>query len=106
MTEFFSYQEHKKIVFFHPKETDIDNQIKHIGLCEAIVRFTEYVQFDSCDHLFNSYWIWYVPFLFDNHFTYTLLTWISGLFLINHAKVSTPPREDNSFWRWRKISGW
>lgn len=36
-------QEHKKIVFFYPKETDIDTQIKHIGLCEAIVRFTEYV---------------------------------------------------------------
>nr|XP_022313325.1 vacuolar fusion protein CCZ1 homolog isoform X2 [Crassostrea virginica] len=47
-------EEHKKIVFFHPKETDIDNQIKHIGLCEAIVRFTETFSDKPCQSLHTT----------------------------------------------------
>lgn len=47
-------EEHKKIVFFYPKETDIDTQIKHIGLCEAIVRFTETFSNKPCQSLHTT----------------------------------------------------
>ena len=30
-----------KIMYYYPKNTDIDTKIKTIGLCEAIVKFTE-----------------------------------------------------------------
>lgn len=33
-------QEHEKILFYHPKSTDIDTQVRHIGLAEAITRFS------------------------------------------------------------------
>lgn len=33
-------EEEKKIMFYHPKSTDIDSKIKHVGLCEAIVQFS------------------------------------------------------------------
>ncbi|XP_061196232.1 vacuolar fusion protein CCZ1 homolog isoform X2 [Saccostrea echinata] len=47
-------EEHKKIVFFHPKDTDIDSQIKHIGLCEAIVRFAETFSDKPCQSLHTT----------------------------------------------------
>lgn len=34
-------QEHLKTMYYYPKNTDIDTQIKQIGLCEAIIKFTE-----------------------------------------------------------------
>lgn len=34
-------QEHLKIMYYHPKTTDIDTKIKQVGLCEAITKFTE-----------------------------------------------------------------
>ncbi|XP_062573305.1 vacuolar fusion protein CCZ1 homolog [Saccostrea cucullata] len=47
-------EEHKKIVFFHPKDTDIDSQIKHIGLCEAIVRFNRTFSDKPCQSLHTT----------------------------------------------------
>ncbi|XP_005097300.1 vacuolar fusion protein CCZ1 homolog [Aplysia californica] len=32
-------EEHKKILFFHPPDVDIDTQVKRIGLSEAVTRF-------------------------------------------------------------------
>ena len=32
-------EEHKKIIFFWPQETEINDQVKTIGLIEAVVRF-------------------------------------------------------------------
>ncbi|CAL4128028.1 unnamed protein product, partial [Meganyctiphanes norvegica] len=32
-------QEHEKILFYHPNSKDIDTQVRHIGLAEAITRF-------------------------------------------------------------------
>lgn len=34
-------QEHLKIMFYYPKNCHIDTKIKQIGLCEAIIKFTE-----------------------------------------------------------------
>lgn len=39
-------QEEEKILFFHPRETNIDVQMREVGLSEAIVKFTEYVHFE------------------------------------------------------------
>ena len=36
-----SFQEHKKILYYHPPDVDIDTKIKNVGLCEAVVKFTE-----------------------------------------------------------------
>ncbi|EDS41173.1 conserved hypothetical protein [Culex quinquefasciatus] len=33
-------EEEKKILFYHPQETDIDSKIKDVGLSEAIVKFS------------------------------------------------------------------
>ena len=38
---FMFLQEHKKILFYYPADADVDTNIKNIGLCEAIVKFTE-----------------------------------------------------------------
>ena len=35
------FQEHKKILYYYPPETDIDDKIKEVGLCEAVVQFTK-----------------------------------------------------------------
>lgn len=40
---FFLIQEEKKILFYYPHSVAIDTKIKHIGLCEAIIKFTSYV---------------------------------------------------------------
>ncbi|XP_038064553.1 vacuolar fusion protein CCZ1 homolog isoform X1 [Patiria miniata] len=34
-------EEEKKILFYHPRNTSIDNQIKNVGLSEAVIKFTE-----------------------------------------------------------------
>lgn len=34
-------EEHKKILFYHPQETETDVQIRNVGLSEAVVKFTE-----------------------------------------------------------------
>ncbi|XP_060572399.1 vacuolar fusion protein CCZ1 homolog [Ruditapes philippinarum] len=44
-------EEHKKIMFYFPKNTDIDTQIKTIGLCEAIVTFTHTFSDRPCESL-------------------------------------------------------
>ncbi|XP_058833549.1 vacuolar fusion protein CCZ1 homolog [Topomyia yanbarensis] len=33
-------EEEKKILFYHPQETDIDSKVKDVGLCEAIIKFS------------------------------------------------------------------
>lgn len=33
-------EEHKKILFYHPSDLDLDSQVKRIGLSEAVTRFT------------------------------------------------------------------
>lgn len=33
--------EHKKILFYYPPDTNVDLQIKNVGLCEAINKFTQ-----------------------------------------------------------------
>lgn len=33
-------EEEKKILFYHPQETNIDSKVKDVGLCEAIVKFS------------------------------------------------------------------
>lgn len=44
-------EEHKKIMFYYPKNTDIDTKIKNIGLCEAIVTFTQTFTDKPCESL-------------------------------------------------------
>ncbi|KAK6625709.1 hypothetical protein RUM43_006008 [Polyplax serrata] len=34
-------EEHQKILFYYPAETDKDIQLKNAGLCEALIKFTE-----------------------------------------------------------------
>lgn len=36
-------QEENKILFFHPPDSDTNNQIKTVGLSEAIIKFTRCV---------------------------------------------------------------
>jgi len=33
-------EEHKKILYFYPTDEDLDNKIRSVGLCEAVVTFT------------------------------------------------------------------
>jgi hypothetical protein len=35
------FQEHKKILYFYPQGVTLDSQITQIGLCEAIIKFTQ-----------------------------------------------------------------
>ncbi|KAK3090405.1 hypothetical protein FSP39_011589 [Pinctada imbricata] len=44
-------EEHKKILFYYPKEEDLDNKIKNIGLCEAIVKFAETFSDKPCQSM-------------------------------------------------------
>ena len=34
------FQEHKKILYYYPPAADIDDKIKQVGFCEAIIQFT------------------------------------------------------------------
>jgi len=34
-------QEHKKVLYYFPKNTDLDTKVKQVGLCEAMVTFTQ-----------------------------------------------------------------
>ncbi|XP_041362737.1 vacuolar fusion protein CCZ1 homolog [Gigantopelta aegis] len=42
-------EEEKKIMFYYPKNMDIDTQIKNIGLSEAIVKFSETFSDKPCE---------------------------------------------------------
>lgn len=42
---FFSPQEEKKILFYHPIEIEKNEKIRNVGLCEAIVQFTRYTSY-------------------------------------------------------------
>ncbi|KAJ8317856.1 hypothetical protein KUTeg_002947 [Tegillarca granosa] len=42
-------EEDKKIMYFYPPNTDIDTKIKKIGLCEAVVKFTETFSDKPCE---------------------------------------------------------
>eukprot|EP00117_Sycon_ciliatum_P024142 scpid48332/ scgid20331/ Vacuolar fusion protein CCZ1 homolog len=33
-------EEHKKILYYTPEDTDLDLKVRHVGLCEAMVQFT------------------------------------------------------------------
>ena len=37
----FASQEHEKIVLYVPAGEDLDKKIKNVGLCEALVKFTQ-----------------------------------------------------------------
>lgn len=41
MSNFF--QEHKKVLFYHPNDIELNTKIKDVGLSEAIIRFTGYL---------------------------------------------------------------
>jgi len=36
-------QEDKKILFYYPTDVELDTKIRQIGLCEAVIKFTLYV---------------------------------------------------------------
>lgn len=45
-------EESKKIIFYYPEKTDIDTRIKNIGLCEAIIKFSDtFSTQNSCEVL-------------------------------------------------------
>ncbi|KAL4239339.1 vacuolar fusion protein ccz1 [Mactra antiquata] len=44
-------EEHKKIMYYYPKNADIDTKIKHVGLCEAIITFTQTFTDKPCETL-------------------------------------------------------
>jgi len=44
-------EEEEKILYFYPKGTDKDTQLKNVGLSEAIIKFSETFSDDPCDAL-------------------------------------------------------
>ncbi|XP_064603975.1 vacuolar fusion protein CCZ1 homolog [Liolophura sinensis] len=44
-------EEEKKIMFYFPKDTDIDSKIKNVGLCEALIKFAETFSDKPCESL-------------------------------------------------------
>lgn len=40
-------EESKKVIFFYPKNTDYDTRMKNVGLCEAIIKFSNTFSVDS-----------------------------------------------------------
>lgn len=44
-------EEHKKIMYYYPKSVDVDTKIKNVGLCEAIVTFTQTFTDKPCEAL-------------------------------------------------------
>ncbi|KAK9503746.1 hypothetical protein O3M35_010243 [Rhynocoris fuscipes] len=45
-------QEEEKIMYFYPRETSVDVKMKEVGLCEAIIKFTEnFSTLDRCNAL-------------------------------------------------------
>ncbi|XP_064640099.1 vacuolar fusion protein CCZ1 homolog [Lineus longissimus] len=47
-------EEHKKILYYYPSDTDIDTKIKDVGLCEAIVKFTETFSEKPCHSIHSQ----------------------------------------------------
>ncbi|XP_014214259.1 vacuolar fusion protein CCZ1 homolog [Copidosoma floridanum] len=57
-------EEKNKILYYYPSKTDIDSQIKNIGLSEAIIKFTEsFNPGQTCDycHTHKTRQIYYQP---------------------------------------------
>ncbi|KAL7294576.1 hypothetical protein TKK_0012036 [Trichogramma kaykai] len=57
-------EEKNKILYYHPPKTDIDSQIRNIGLTEAIIKFTEsFNPGQTCDycHTHKTRQIYYQP---------------------------------------------
>ncbi|XP_069188543.1 vacuolar fusion protein CCZ1 homolog [Procambarus clarkii] len=57
-------QEHEKILFYHPSATDIDTQVRHVGLAEAITRFSRTFKKDGdCEavHTQKTRQVFYQP---------------------------------------------
>ncbi|KAJ8687341.1 hypothetical protein QAD02_023135 [Eretmocerus hayati] len=57
-------EEKNKILYYHPAKTDIDSQIKNIGLSEAIIKFTEsFNPGQTCDycHTHKTRQVYYQP---------------------------------------------
>ncbi|CAF3365031.1 unnamed protein product [Rotaria sp. Silwood1] len=55
-------QEHRKILYYYPSNVDIDRQIRTIGYCEGLVKFTETFSFDDpceCVHLQKTRLLFY-----------------------------------------------
>lgn len=56
--------EHEKILFYHPSSTDIDTQVRHVGLAEAITRFSRTFKKDGdCEavHTQKTRQVFYQP---------------------------------------------
>ncbi|XP_055534186.1 vacuolar fusion protein CCZ1 homolog [Wyeomyia smithii] len=47
-------EEEKKILFYHPQETDIDSKVKDVGLCEAIIKFSSTFTSDESVHALHT----------------------------------------------------
>ncbi|XP_053684156.1 vacuolar fusion protein CCZ1 homolog [Sabethes cyaneus] len=47
-------EEEKKILFYHPQETDIDSKVKDVGLCEAIIKFSSTFTNDESVHALHT----------------------------------------------------
>ncbi|XP_062544207.1 vacuolar fusion protein CCZ1 homolog [Armigeres subalbatus] len=47
-------EEEKKILFYHPQETDIDSKVKDVGLCEAIIQFSNTFTNDDSVHAMHT----------------------------------------------------
>lgn len=56
-------EEEKKILFYHPQDEDIDRKIKNIGLCEAIIKFSETFTDTPCNtvHTQKTRQLFYSP---------------------------------------------
>lgn len=44
-------EEHKKILYYYPEGADLDTRIRNVGLCEAIIKFTDTFSPRSCEAL-------------------------------------------------------
>ncbi|ELT94377.1 hypothetical protein CAPTEDRAFT_170709 [Capitella teleta] len=44
-------EEHKRILFYHPSAIDIDTKIKQVGLCEAIIKFSQTFTDEPCSNV-------------------------------------------------------
>ena len=44
-------EEHNRILYYYPTGTDIDIQIKSVGLCEAVIQFTGTFTIDHCQSI-------------------------------------------------------
>lgn len=44
-------EEYNKIFYFYPEDTDVNTKIRSVGLCEAVIKFTETFGCNTCEAL-------------------------------------------------------